>query len=143
MAQSSEGCGVPALEQRRCLLLAVLGSTAESMPNNLSLISLMNAGLLVTIKSWLSDILEGNVGGVDLLLHLLSMITSLPVTKDMVTSSRLGKAVSAVEKDKIKGLRTSAGLAIFLDRIVCLCVYSSPSKKSVSKQRVVPAITII
>ena len=61
----------------------------------------MKADILVTIKSWLSDILEGNVGGVDLLLHLLSMITSLPVTKDMVTSSRLGKAVSAVEKHKI------------------------------------------
>jgi hypothetical protein len=101
MAQSSEACGATALEQRRCLLLAVMGLTAESMPNNQSLISLMNADLLVTIKSWLTDILDGKLGGVDLLLHLLTMITPLPVTKDMVTSSRLGKAVSAIEKDKI------------------------------------------
>eukprot|EP00984_Skeletonema_dohrnii_P024254 scaffold13372_cov114-Skeletonema_dohrnii-CCMP3373.AAC.1 len=101
MAQSSDACGVLALEQRRCLLLAAIGSTAESMPNNQTLISLMNAGLLVTIKSWLAEIMDGKLGGVDLLLHLLSMITPLPVTKDMVTSSRLGKAVSAIEKDKI------------------------------------------
>ena len=101
MAQSSDACGVPALEQRRCLLLAAIGLTAESMPNNQTLNSLMNAGLLVTIKLWLAEIMDGKLGGVDLLLHLLTMITSLPVTKDMVTSSRLGKAVSAIEKDKI------------------------------------------
>ena len=101
MAESSEACGVPALEQRRCLLLAAIGLTAETMPNNQTLVSLLNAGLLVTIKSWLAEIMDGKLGGVDLLLHLLSMITPLPVTKDMVTSSRLGKAVSAIEKDKI------------------------------------------
>jgi hypothetical protein len=38
---------------------------------------------------------------VDLLLHLLSSICMLPVTKELVTSSRLGKLVSAVEKSKI------------------------------------------
>ncbi len=101
MAESSDTSIVPALVQRRCLLLGAIGSTAESMPNNQTLISLMNAGLLVTIKSWLADIMSGKLGGIDLLLHLLSMITPLPVTKDMVTSSRLGKAVSAIEKDKI------------------------------------------
>ena len=101
MAESSVASSLPALVQRRCLLLGAIGSTAESMPNNQTLISLMNAGLLVTIKSWLADIMNGKLGGIDLLLHLLSMITPLPVTKDMVTSSRLGKAVSAIEKDKI------------------------------------------
>ena len=101
MAQSSDACGVPALEQRRCLLLAAIGLTAETMPNNQTLVSLLNAGLLVTVKVWLAEIMDGKLGGLDLLLHLLSMITPLPVTKDMVTSSRLGKAVSAIEKDKI------------------------------------------
>mmetsp|Transcript_52 Transcript_52/g.118 ORF Transcript_52/g.118 Transcript_52/m.118 type:complete len:717 (+) Transcript_52:1094-3244(+) len=101
MAQSLDACGVPALEQRRCLLLAAIGLTAETMPNNQTLVSLLSSGLLVTIKLWLAEIIDGKLGGVDLLLHLLSMITPLPVTKDMVTSSRLGKAVSAIEKDKI------------------------------------------
>ena len=89
------------LEQRRCLLLAAIGSTAEKMPSNRTLKNLLNAGLLVTIKAWLDDILAGKVGGVDLLLHLLSNISPLPVTKEMVTTSRLGKTVSSVEKHKI------------------------------------------
>lgn len=111
MAESSDTCGVPALEQRRCLLLAAIGSTAEHMPSNQTLISLMNAGLLVTIKLWLAEVIDGKLGGVDLLLHLLSMIAPLPVTKDMVTSSRLGKAVSAIEKDKIcVGTRNEAAI---------------------------------
>ena len=37
----------------------------------------------------------------DLLLHLLSNISVLPVTKEMVTTSRLGKAVASLEKHKI------------------------------------------
>ncbi len=40
-------------------------------------------------------------GSVDLLLYLLSNITDLPVTKDMVTSSKLGRAVAGVEKHRI------------------------------------------
>lgn len=89
------------LEQRRCLLLAAVGSTAESSPGNPTLKSLLNNGLLVTIKSWLDEILEGKIGGTDLLLHLLSNIIPLPVTKEMVTSSRLGKTVSSVEKHSL------------------------------------------
>ena len=89
------------MEQRRCLLLATIGSTAESMPSNVTLEKLLQDGLLVTIKSWLDDILSGRVGGMDLLLHLLSNIIPLPVTKEMVTSSRLGKLVSSVEKHTI------------------------------------------
>ena len=88
------------LEQRRCLLLAVLGSTAENLPGNTTLKALMNAGLLITIKGWLDDILDDKVGGVDLLLHLLTNIIPLPVTKDLVTVSKLGKTVSSVEKHK-------------------------------------------
>lgn len=90
-----------AMEQRRCLLLATIGSTAETMPSNPTLEKLLQDGLLVTIKSWLDDILSGRVGGMDLLLHLLSNIIPLPVTKEMVTTSRLGKLVSSVEKHTI------------------------------------------
>lgn len=61
----------------------------------------MNNGFLFTVKTWLQDILENGVGGTDLLLHLLDNIANLPVTKEMVTSSNLGKKVAAIEKDKI------------------------------------------
>jgi hypothetical protein len=37
----------------------------------------------------------------DLLLHLLTSIAPLPVTKEMVTTCRLGKAVVAVQKHSI------------------------------------------
>lgn len=40
-------------------------------------------------------------GSVDLLLHLLSSITDLPVTKSMVVSSGMGKAIRDIEKHKI------------------------------------------
>ena len=98
------------LEQRRCLLLATLGSTAETVPGNTTLKALLHAGLLFTIKGWLDDILDGKVGGVDLLLHLLTNIIPLPVTKELVTVSKLGKTVSSVEKHKfcIEGANQAA-----------------------------------
>ena len=98
------------LEQRRCLLLATLGSTAEIMHGNTTLKALLNAGLLIMIKGWLDDILDGKVGGVDLLLHLLTNIIPLPVTKELVTVSKLGKTVSSVEKHEvcIEGANQSA-----------------------------------
>jgi hypothetical protein len=40
-------------------------------------------------------------GGIDLLLHLLSNITSLPVTKSVVKESGMGKAIGSVEKLKM------------------------------------------
>lgn len=40
-------------------------------------------------------------GSVDLLLHLLSSITDLPVTKSMVVSSGMGKDIRDIEKHKI------------------------------------------
>jgi len=40
-------------------------------------------------------------GGIDLLLHLLSNIADLPVTKSIVKSSGMGKAVGSVEKHRI------------------------------------------
>lgn len=50
------------LEQRRCLLLAVTGSTAEIIPRSPALKSILEAGFLVEVKSWLDDILAGSVG---------------------------------------------------------------------------------
>jgi TFIIS helical bundle-like domain len=40
-------------------------------------------------------------GGVDFLLHMLSNITDLPVTKSIVKDSGMGKAVGAIEKKSI------------------------------------------
>jgi len=84
--------------QRRAILLAIIGATP---PDNEALKGILNNGLLVTIKSWLDEILNVGLGGVDLLLHLLGGITMLPVSKEMVTSSKLGKQVAAVEKHAI------------------------------------------
>lgn len=55
---------------------------------------------------WANDVSNSKLispltGGMDLLLHLLSNIAPLPVTKEMVTTCRLGKAVVAVLKHKI------------------------------------------
>jgi len=101
MKMASGSSDTRILEQRRCLLLAAIGSTAEKMPSNSTLKNLLKAGVLVTVKTWLDDILAGKVGGMDLLLHLLSNIIPLPVTKEMVTTSRLGKTVSSIEKHNI------------------------------------------
>lgn len=95
---ASGGSDSRILEQRRCILLAIIGSTSETMSDNATLKSLLNTGLLVTIKGWLDDVLAGKVGGVDLLLHLLNNIIPIPVTKELVTNSKLGKTVSSVEK---------------------------------------------
>ena len=77
----------------------MVGATSA---DNLALKAILNKGLLFDVKSWLEDILDGDGGGrVDLLLHLLGNIAFLPVTKEMVTSSKLGKLVAAVEKHKI------------------------------------------
>lgn len=40
-------------------------------------------------------------GGVDLLLHLLTNITKLPVTKSVVKESGMGKAIGSVEKHSL------------------------------------------
>jgi len=50
------------LAQRRCLLLAVTGSTAEVIPRSPTLKSILEAGFLVEVKAWLDDILAGIVG---------------------------------------------------------------------------------
>lgn len=46
-------------------------------------------------------ILFVSVGGVDLLLHLLTNIAQLPVTKGIVKESGMGKAIGSIEKHKI------------------------------------------
>jgi hypothetical protein len=42
-----------------------------------------------------------NTGGVDLLLHMLTNITMLPVTKSVVKESGMGKAIGSIEKNKL------------------------------------------
>ena len=47
------------IEQRRCILLALAGATPKTSP---SLSRILANGYLVTVKSWLNDILNGSVG---------------------------------------------------------------------------------
>ncbi|KAI2512596.1 TFIIS helical bundle-like domain [Fragilaria crotonensis] len=89
---------VAALEQRRCVLLAILAATPS---NNESLHRILSNGLLTSLRPWLDDILTGTVGGVDFLLYFLSSIASLPVTKSQVRDSGMGKKVGSVDKHKI------------------------------------------
>lgn len=86
------------LKRRRSILLAITGCTHE---DNVSLKQILHEGYLHTVKSWLDEILGDSVGNVDLLLHMLNSICTLPVTKEMVTSSKLGKQVASIEKLKI------------------------------------------
>lgn len=78
---------------RRSILLLILGCTPS---NNEALKYVLNSDLLFTLKSWLLDILKKEVGGVDLLLHLLDNMCMLPVSKEMVTSSKLGRQVNQI-----------------------------------------------
>lgn len=86
------------LEQRRCILLAIIACTP---PTNPTIKAILSNGFLVVVKSWLDDILNGAIGGTDLLLHLLCSIVDLPVTKSQVVSSDMGKAIRDLEKHKI------------------------------------------
>jgi hypothetical protein len=47
------------LVRRRCILLAVIGST---QPDSAPLKVILNNGYLVLVKKWLDDILNGDVG---------------------------------------------------------------------------------
>jgi hypothetical protein len=115
------------LVQRRSIILAVVGGTPV---DNLMLAAVLNHGYLSTVKVWLEDILNKRVGelyfvtrcqlysqlynpslrlctiqltvgAVDLLLHLLNCIASLPVSKDMVNSSGLGKLIGSIDRHPI------------------------------------------
>mmetsp|Transcript_28174 Transcript_28174/g.79051 ORF Transcript_28174/g.79051 Transcript_28174/m.79051 type:complete len:811 (-) Transcript_28174:102-2534(-) len=86
------------LEQRRCIILMLVGSTPTSNP---MLGHVLADGYLFHVKKWMDDILSGNVGGIDLLLHLLGNITKLPVTKAVVKDSGMGKAIGSVEKHRL------------------------------------------
>jgi hypothetical protein len=89
---------IAALEQRRCVVLAILAATPS---NNESLKRILSNDLLTSLRPWLEDVLTGTVGGVDLLLYFLSSIAALPVTKTHVRDSGMGKKVGSVDKHKI------------------------------------------
>lgn len=72
-----------------------MGCTSKS---NKVLERIVDNGYLDTVKLWLDDALNGRVGGIDLLLHLLSHIVDLPVTKATVKQSGMGKAIGTIEK---------------------------------------------
>jgi len=106
------------------VLLAIVGATPTESP---SLDRILSDGYLLTVKSWLEEALSSSegmfcivsvgrldlfaavklirtvfcyrtIGGVDMLLHLLSNIASLPVTKSVVKDSGMGKAIGSIEK---------------------------------------------
>lgn len=89
---------VAVLAQRRCIILALIGSTPSS---NTSLSQILENGFMNVLKSWLSEILDGSVGGVDLLLVFLDNTTNLPVTKALVKESGLGVAIGKIGKHSI------------------------------------------
>ena len=86
------------LAQRRAALLSVIGSTSAS---NEAVATVLNNDFIGTIKAWLDDVLNSVVGGVDLLLHLLDSVALLPVTKDMITKTGAGKAITAIKSHSI------------------------------------------
>eukprot|EP00934_Nitzschia_sp_Nitz4_P005102 Nitzschia sp. Nitz4//scaffold166_size90379//25909//29671//NITZ4_005051-RA/size90379-augustus-gene-0.1-mRNA-1//1//CDS//3329538178//5092//frame0 len=86
------------LAQRRSVILAVVGATPSSSS---AFAHIMRAGFVRSTKAWLDDILSGSVGGVDLLLHLLSNITLLPVSRSDIKDTGMGKAIGSVEKHRI------------------------------------------
>ncbi|KAG7346295.1 RNA recognition motif containing protein [Nitzschia inconspicua] len=86
------------LVSRRCLILALVGSTPV---DSSSLGTILQNGYLSSVRTWMDEILSGSVGGVDLLLHLLTSIAQLPVTKSIVKESGMGKAIGSVEKNRI------------------------------------------
>lgn len=47
------------LEQRRCILLAIIGATP---PANIALTTSLERGMLTSIRGWLDDALSGKVG---------------------------------------------------------------------------------
>eukprot|EP00537_Pseudo-nitzschia_pungens_P006995 CAMPEP_0172356736 /NCGR_PEP_ID=MMETSP1060-20121228/1115_1 /TAXON_ID=37318 /ORGANISM="Pseudo-nitzschia pungens, Strain cf. cingulata" /LENGTH=836 /DNA_ID=CAMNT_0013077035 /DNA_START=71 /DNA_END=2584 /DNA_ORIENTATION=+ len=86
------------LVSRRSIILTIVGSTAiESSVLEL----ILQNGYLVGVKRWMDDVMKGTIGGIDLLLHLLTNIAQLPVTKGIVKVSGMGKAVGSIEKHRI------------------------------------------
>jgi len=86
------------LVSRRSIVLTLVASTPIE---NTMLGSILQNGYLSTVNLWMSDILRGSVGGIDLLLHLLTKISLLPVTKLIVKNSGWGKALGSIEKHRI------------------------------------------
>jgi len=85
------------LVSRRAIVLTLVGSTPMETT---VLHTILQNGYLSVVKIWMDDILKGSIGGIDLLLHLLTKITLLPVTKSIVKESGLGKAVGSIAKHR-------------------------------------------
>ncbi|VEU41305.1 unnamed protein product [Pseudo-nitzschia multistriata] len=83
---------------RRSVILTVVGATPTE---NSTLAAVLQNDYLGVVKQWMDDILRGTVGGIDLLLHLLTNIAQLPVTKGIVKESGMGKAIGSIEKHRI------------------------------------------
>lgn len=85
------------LEQRRGVLLAVFRTTTS---HNKTLKAVLEQGFLATVKSLINQLLQYDIGSIDLLLHMLDCLYTLPVSKDQVVLSGIGKAILILEKHK-------------------------------------------
>ncbi|GAX15482.1 hypothetical protein FisN_8Lh217 [Fistulifera solaris] len=95
--------------QRRTILLAVVAGTPADSP---TLSRIIDEGYLSAVKMWLDDVLQHSVGSVDFLLHLLTCIVNLPVTKNAVKESGMGKAIGTIEKHPMcKGSPNEAAIS--------------------------------
>lgn len=129
MAAFNEATPKEVLEFRRCILLTIVGITSVESPSlkhvlendflavvktwfdeilngtvGRSMICILNVTFSLFFLSHLGPPLIGSSsfpGGVDLLLHLLTNIKNLPVTKNIVKHSGMGKAIGSIEKHPI------------------------------------------
>ena len=115
------------LEQRRAILLTAVSETPSDNP---TVAKILEGGYLNSVKLWLDEVLNKTVGkwnwsivglsvsswyasltrnllrpkllgGIDFLLHLLSSIVHLPVTKATVKTSGMGRIIGTIEKHSI------------------------------------------
>jgi len=109
---SDSSIPIQVAERRRSIILAIVAKTPSS---NMALRKILENGFLINVRIWLSEALAGSIGGIDFLLHLVSSVTFLPVTKDMVASSKMGKTV--VQAEKSKRFADSPNLEILKQRV--------------------------
>mmetsp|Transcript_11897 Transcript_11897/g.17170 ORF Transcript_11897/g.17170 Transcript_11897/m.17170 type:complete len:828 (+) Transcript_11897:61-2544(+) len=82
-------------ERRRSIILAIVALTSPESP---LLKKLLSGGFLIKMNSWLIDDMKMKIGGIDLLLLSLSSLKRLPVSKELIAVSKIGKTIAQLEK---------------------------------------------